>query len=628
MMARRPHLSRRSLVTGSVALGASSVLPVRLFAAAPSDTPLHGLSAFGDLKYGPDFSHFDYLNPDAPKGGAINFSPPNWAYNQNVQTFNTLNSFVQKGDAPPRMELCFDSLMARALDEPDAVYGLLAESVSLSEDRNSFSFKLRANARFHDNTEVTADDVAFTYLTYRDKGHPSLLLPLTELAEAVAEDKHTVRLTFTGKQSERTILNVVQFPILSRSHFEKHPFDGSELVAPLGSGPYRVARFAAGQSVDYERVENYWAGDLPVVRGSYNFDKIRIEFYRERQTAFEAFKKGTVTYRQEFTSKTWATEYDFPALQDGKVIRREFPSEKRPSMQGWAINRRRAKFSDSRVSEAIGLCFDFEWTRENMFYGSYTRSQSLFERSEFRAEGPPSEAEQALIAKLGDVLNDDLSGEPIEQPVSNGSGRDRNLLRQASRLLTEAGWKREEGSRFLADAKGERLTVEILVRDQVFVRVDTPFVENMRLIGIDASIRLVDPPQYQSRINDFEFDIMGTAYSLSATPTRDDLQNLFSSRAADIPGSRNYPGTKDAGVDALIEEVGAAQNRHELVTAMRVLDRLLRKRRDWIPNWYSANHRAAYWDLFGFVEPKPDYGFPIEAMWWYDEEKAAAIGRS
>lgn len=628
MMARRPHLSRRSLVTGSVALGASSVLPVRLFAAAPSDTPLHGLSAFGDLKYGPDFSHFGYLNPDAPKGGAINFSPPNWAYNQNVQTFNTLNSFVQKGDAPPRMELCFDSLMARALDEPDAVYGLLAESVSLSEDRNSFSFKLRANARFHDNTEVTADDVAFTYLTYRDKGHPSLLLPLTELAEAVAEDKHTVRLTFTGKQSERTILNVVQFPILSRSHFEKHPFDGSELVAPLGSGPYRVARFAAGQSVDYERVENYWAGDLPVVRGSYNFDKIRIEFYRERQTAFEAFKKGTVTYRQEFTSKTWATEYDFPALQDGKVIRREFPSEKRPSMQGWAINRRRAKFSDSRVSEAIGLCFDFEWTRENMFYGSYTRSQSLFERSEFRAEGPPSEAEQALIAKLGDVLNDDLSGEPIEQPVSNGSGRDRNLLRQASRLLTEAGWKREEGSRFLADAKGERLTVEILVRDQVFVRVDTPFVENMRLIGIDASIRLVDPPQYQSRINDFEFDIMGTAYSLSATPTRDDLQNLFSSRAADIPGSRNYPGTKDAGVDALIEEVGAAQNRHELVTAMRVLDRLLRKRRDWIPNWYSANHRAAYWDLFGFVEPKPDYGFPIEAMWWYDEEKAAAIGRS
>ena len=356
---------------------------------------------------------------------------------------------------------------------------------------------------------------------------------------------------------------------------------------------------------------------------------MRIDFYRERQAAFEAFKKGDVTYRQEFTSKTWATEYAFPALLEGKVIKREFPSELRPSMQAWAVNRRRERFTDPRVTEAIGLCFDFEWTRKNMFHGSYTRSQSLFETSEFRADGPPSQNERALIARLPGIVPGSLDNEPFMQPVSDGSGRDRALLRRATTLLTDAGWKRPDaGGRFLTNAKDERLTVEILVRSEVFVRVDTPFMENMRIIGIDASIRLVDPAQFQARVNDFDFDLVGTAFSFSATPTMEDLQNVFSSKAADIPGSRNFPGTKDGTVDALIDEIGRVESRKELVTAMKVLDRVLRARRDWIPNWHAANHRAAFWDMFGFKEPKPDYGFPVETLWWVDAGKAAALGKS
>jgi microcin C transport system substrate-binding protein len=595
----------------------------------PSGTPLHGLSAFGELKYPADFDHFDYVNAGAPKGGTFNFSPANWAYNQNTQTFNTLNSFVRKGDSPPRMEMCHDSLMVRALDEPDAVYGLLAESVTLSDDRNTYEFRLRENARFNDGTPVTGEDVAFSFVTFKEEGHPELLLPLAYLKEAAATGDHSVRLVFDGEQSERTIANVVVFPIISKAFYEEYPFDGSELRAPLGSGPYKVSKVSAGQSIEFERVEDYWAADLPVVRGRYNFDILRIDFYRERQTAFEAFKKGNVHYREEFTSKTWATEYDFPALNEGRVVKREFPEELNPSMQAWAMNRRRPIFKDNRVIEAVDLCFDFEWTRTNLFYGSYIRSESLFERSEFKAEGPASAEEKALIETLPGELPDGITSEPVMQPVSDGSGRDRSLLRKAVTLLSQAGWRKPgaDAKPFLVNADGNRLSLEFMVQSEVFIRVYTPFIENMRAIGIDASVRLVDPAQFQARMDDFDFDVVGVAYSIPATPTRHDLEIMFSSKAAVQNGSRNLPGTSDPAVDAVIDAVGKAETRKELVTAMRVLDRLLRARRDWIPNWYAATHRVAFWDMFGFKEPKPDYGFPVEDIWWFDAEQARAIGK-
>jgi microcin C transport system substrate-binding protein len=608
--------------------GAAAALP--LLPGAGSAQPatgkaLHGLSAFGDLKYGPDFTHFDYASPDAPKGGTFNFPPPNWAYNQNVSTFNTLNTFVRASDAPPRMEMCFDSLMVRALDEPDALYGLVAESVTISEDRNSFEFKLRPEAKFSDGSPLTAEDVAYTYRLFKEKGHPSLLLPLREAVDFIAVEDHLFRLVFSGKQSDRTILGLAEYPIVSKAFFEKNPFDGSQLNPPLGSGPYKVGRFGAGQYIEYERREDYWGRDLPVNRGLHHFDVIRVEFYRERQAGFEAFKKGRIVYREEFTSKTWATEYDFPAIEEGKVVKRTFPAELQPSLQAWALNQRRERFRDPRVRFAIGNCFDFEWTQRNLFYGSYHRSQSLFENSDFKASGMPSPEEAAILEKFRGQIPDAAFGEAITQPVSDGSGRDRKLLRKALELLKEAGWARKGES--LANDKGERLTIELLVNDPSLERVSTPFVDNMRAIGIDASIRLVDPAQYQLRQVNFDFDMVMMAARFSASPTREEMEHYFSSVAASASGSRNLPGTASPAIDALIDLAGRAESRAELTTAMRALDRVLRARQDWIPNWYLANHRVAYWDMFGFKEKKPDYGFPVEALWWVDEEKAKTIGK-
>ena len=618
-------LLRRDFLALGLAAGASALLPGRAFATVQTGTKLHGLSAFGDQKYPAGFDHFAYVDPNAPKGGAMNFAPPNWGYNQSPLTFNTLNSFALKGDAPPRMEMCFDTLMERALDEPDAVYGLLAESVTLSADRNSFDFALRPAARWHDGTPLTAHDVAFSFMLYKEKGHPDLLLPLVELKEAVALDDRTVRLTFSGRQSVQAILTAVGMPVFSKAYYEANDFEASTMIPPLGSGPYKVGRVSAGEFIEYERVADYWGVDLPVNRGQDNFGRIRIDFYRDRQAAFQAFKKGDTTFREEFVARVWATGYDFPALKQGKVVKREFPGEKWPAMQAIAINQRRERFRDVRVRRALDLCFDFEWTKRTLFAGSYERSQSNFERSDFRAEGLPSPQELALLEPFRAELPPEVFGEPVMQPVSDGSGRDRKLLGQAAKLLAEAGWKRVSG--FVVNDKGERLVVEILAEDDSLVRITSPWADNMKAVGIDASVRLVDSNQFEERQNTFDFDLNLVAVSIGATPSADSLETLYSSRAADRPGTRNYPGTRSPAIDALVAAAGAARSRDELVTALRALDRVLRARLDWIPTYYLANHRAAYWDMFGFVEQKPDYGFPVEALWWFDKDKAAKIGK-
>jgi microcin C transport system substrate-binding protein len=619
-------LTRRGFVALAGASFAAQFLPEQALARLATETPLHGISPFGELKYGPDFTHFDYASVDVPRGGTFNFSVPNWLFNQSVLTFNTLNTFVGRGDAPPRMEMCFDSLFTGALDEPGSSYGLVAESVTISADRNSFTFRLRPEARFHDGSALTAHDAAFTFTLFKEDGHPSLMLPLSEMIEAVAEDERTLRLTFSGRQSPRTIFSVAGYPILSKAYFAENPFDASQLKAPLGSGPYRVGRVVAGQTIEYERVADYWGADLPVNRGLNHFQKLRIEFFRDRQAAFEAFKKGDIHFRQEFTSRVWATEYDFPALREGKVIKREFPGEKRPSMQAWAVNLRRARFQDARVRRAIGLCFDFEWTNRTLFYGAYDRSNSVFEKSEFKAQGAPSPEELALLERFRGKVPDEVFGEVFTFPASEGGSRNRTALQQARRLLADAGWTPR--GRQLVNEKGERLAVEFLVQEEGLARVVTPFVENLQAIGVDASIRMVDATQYQARQRDFDFDVVLMALSFEALPGRDSLINLFHSRAADMPSSRNYPGTKDEAVDALVEIAGAADSVEELTIALRALDRVLRARCDWIPSYHAANHKAAYWDMFGFKEPKPDYGFPVESLWWRDEDKARAIGRA
>ncbi|MCO4316854.1 extracellular solute-binding protein [Phyllobacterium sp. 21LDTY02-6] len=619
--------SRRDLLRLAGTGLAAMATPRLALADVATDTPLHGLSAFGELKYPKGFEAFDYVNRDAPKGGLFVFSPRTWVLNQSPQTYNTLNTFSAKGDAPPRMELCFDMLMVSALDEPDSIYGLLAESVTVSRDKRTYSFALRPEARFHDGSPVTAHDVVFSFETIVKFGHPSILLLMTQIENAVAEDDHRFRFSVKGDNPGLTALTAIPLvPVLSKNWYSTRDFEASTLEPPLGSGPYRVSKVAAGNRIEYQRVEDYWAKDLAVRRGQNNFERIRIDFYRDRQPEFEAFKKGDIYWRTESTAKTWATEYDFPAIQQKKVVKRTFPSEKRPTMQAWAINQRREHFRDPRVREAISLCFDFEWTRKNLFYGSYEKSHSLFERSDFRAEGLPSPQELAIMEPLRSRLPTEIFGEAVLQPSSDGSGRDRKNLRRASELLAEAGFKRDGTT--LADARGNPLKLEMLIAAEVFVRVYSPFINNLKAIGINAGLRMIDPAQYQLRLQDFDFDMIGIAFAFSPTPSSDSLATMFGSRAASVPGSYNLCGVADPVLDELIAKVSAARSREELNTIMRVLDRLLRVRRDWIPNWFLANHQVAYWDMFGFKEPKPDYDFLPESLWWFDEEKARSIGKS
>ena len=616
--------TRRRFLVGAASLGA--LLASRpLFAAVPANTPVHGLSAFGDLKYPAGFTTFDYANPDAPNGGIMRLQPGNWLFNQNVQTFNTLNSFVRTGSAPPRMELCFDSLMGGSLDEPDSIYGLVAETVTISEDRNSFLFRLRPEARFHDGSPITAEDVAFSYNLLKKDGHPSLMLVLADMTAAEALGENEFRLVFSGKQSERTILSASTFPILSKKDLENKPFDSSRIEPFLGSGPYRVGNLSAGRYIEYERVKDDWANHLPFRNGLYHFDRIRIDFFSDRNAAFEAFKKGETEWRGEFTSAVWATQYDFPAIREGKVVKREFPDELRPSFYCKALNQRRERFRDPRVRKAIARCFDFEWINRNLFHDLYRRSQSTFEGSPYVAEGLPSEEELALLEPLRGMIPDEAFGEAVIQPKTDGSGNDRTILREASRLMQEAGWERKDGT--LRNKSGEPFTLEILVNDETFQRISASFIRNLRSIGIDANVRQVDSSQYQLRTSSFDFDMIDVAFSLGATPSRDTLLQFFHSSTVDLQGGNNYVGMADEAVDQLVEIAAKADNREDFVVAMKALDRVLRARLDWIPNWDSPNHRVAYWNKFGFREPKPDYGFPVEALWWYDEEKAKAIGK-
>ncbi|WP_181700437.1 extracellular solute-binding protein [Chthonobacter albigriseus] len=583
----------------------------------------HGLSVFGELRYAADFKHFGYVNPAAPKGGTFRFSPSYWYFNQSTQTFNTLNGLVLSGDAPPRTEYTFDTLMSSALDEPDSVYGRVAAWVEVSEDGNTYRFGLRPEARFHDGSPLTAEDVAFSYGLLKEKAHPQIRESLSELVSATAEGAEVV-LVFSGKQNASVPIAATGMPILSKAFYAGEDFTASTLKPPLGSGPYRIGRFETGRFIEYDRVADYWGKDLPVSVGHANFDTLRIVFFQDREPEFQAFTKGEIEWRTEPTSRLWATGYDFPAVGEGKVKKAEFPANLRPTMQGWFINMRRPKFADPRTREALGYCFDFEWTRANLFYGSYDRQISMFEQSDFEASGKPGPDELAIMEPLRDRLPPEAFGEAIVPPVSDGSGRDRAMLRRANELLTQAGWTR--GPQGLVDKAGERLTVEFLIEAQVFEKVMAPVVQALKTLGAEATIRLVDATQYQRRVEEREFDIIGRATSLSSTPL-DDVEQLFSSRNADVPGGSNLSGLKDPVVDELTARVRAVRTREEMVTLLKVIDRVVRTHYIWIPNWYSGRIRAAFWDKFGWPERKPDYFFPVETTWWVDAAKAEAIGR-
>jgi microcin C transport system substrate-binding protein len=585
----------------------------------------HGLSAFGDLKYPAGFSHFDYVDPKAPKGGTFSQIGPNTIFNQNGQTFNSLNSYILRGDAAQGMELTFASLMLRATDEPDAIYGLAARAVRVSADGTTYRFALRPQARFHDGSRLTARDVAFSLATLKAQGHPNITQLLRDFVGAEAVDDATVTLRFSPKRARDVPQFAASLPIFSRTYYAARRFDETTFDVPLGSGPYAVGRFEPGRYIEYRRVPDWWGADLPVARGQHNFDIVRFEYYRDREVGFEGFTAKSYLFREEFTSRVWATRYSFPALKDGRVKREVLPDDTPSGAQGWFLNTRRAKFKHPKLREALIYAFDFEWTNKTIMYGSYDRTHSVFQNSEMMANGMPGADELALLEPFRGKVPDEVFGEPFVPPVSDGSGQDRALLRRGAQLLHEAGFDIKNGKRVGPD--GERVAIEFLIDEPTFQAHHMPFIKNLATLGIDARVRIVDPAQLQQRRNEFDFDVVIQRFGFSATPG-DSLRTYFSSQAAALKGSQNLAGIADPAIDAMIDRIIAAESRPALVTACRALDRLIRAGRYWIPHWYKASHWIAYWDIFGRPPTKPRYARGVLETWWYDRNKGSKMEQS
>ena len=614
-------ITRRQVLAVSAGALAAAKLPATVHA---QEADRHGMSAFGDLVYPADFPHFGYVNPNAPKGGTYSEAVSSRGYNGSFLTFNSLNAYILKGDGAFGMDLTFAALMVRSGDEPDAMYGLAAKSVRIADGGLTYRFTLRPEAKFHDGAPLTAQDVVWSLTTLKDKGHPIITQQLRDMKGAEAADERVVIVRFAEKRGRDVPLFVAGLPIFSKAYYEKQPFNQSTLAIPLGSGAYKVGRFDMGHFIEFERVTDWWGADLPVARGQGNFDVIRYEYYRDREVGFVGFTAGNYLFREEFTSRTWATRYNFPAFKAGRVKRAVLPDDTPSGAQGWFINTRRKQFKDRRLREALIDAFDFEWTNKNIMYGSYDRTVSVFQNSPMMAQGVPSADELALLEPLRGRVPDEVFGEPYVPPVTDGSGRDRRWLRRGAQLLDEAGIVLKNGKRVLPD--GSPVIIEFLLDDPSFTPHHLPYIQNLATLGIAANLRIVDPVQYRARVDGFDFDITVERFSFSATPG-DSLRTYFSSQAAATKGSQNLAGIADPVVDALVDRIIAAKTRAELTTACRALDRIIRAGRYWIPHWYKASHWIAYWDVFGFPATKPRYFRGIPETWWSDKDKAAKAPR-
>jgi microcin C transport system substrate-binding protein len=616
------RLSRRDLLAAGAALGTSSLLPRP--AAANQPIVSHGYSTFGELAYGADFKHFSYVNPAAPKGGAIVMQIRRAVGNQAFDTFNTFNIWVLKGDGAAGMSAVFDTLMTSSGDDPDGMYGLVARSVSYTPDKLDFTFGLRPEARFHDGSKLTAADAAFSFKVLKEKGHPRFRLLLNHLVAAEARDDHTLHVRLAPERGRELPLIVAGLPIFSAAYWKNRDFEAALTEPPLGSGAYKVGRFEFGRFVEFERVAEYWGRDLPVNVGTNNFDRVRWEYYRDREVAFEAFKSGQITYHEEYTSRIWATGYDFAARREGRVKREELDSGEPAGVQGWHFNLRRPQFKDRRIREALALVMDFEWINKNIMYSSYRRLTSYFENSDMKATGKPSAEELALLEPFRQTLHPEVFGEPHVPPVSDGSGQDRALLRQANELLRAAGCERKGNTMSLPN--GQPFVLEFLDYNPALLPHTQAFQKNLKLLGIDARVRSVDATQYQRRMESFDFDITMRAMGGATTPG-ESLKLLFSSQAARANGSPNIGGIADPAVDALLERIAQAKSRADLNIACRALDRVLRAGRFSVFAWFKRGSWVAHWDVFARPERQPKYGTGAPDTWWYDEAKAKRIGR-
>jgi microcin C transport system substrate-binding protein len=580
--------------------------------------PRHGLSTFGDLKYPADFKHFDYVNPNAPKGGTVRL--------RDVGTFDNLNPFIIKGVKLRGMgaiaqNLPYDSLMTSAADEADAMYGLVAKSVEIDPDRQWVEFVLRPEARFHDGSPMTTADLVYSFNTLKTEGTPAYRINLKDVETITASGLHKIRYDFRQGAVTRDLpAFVAGLPILSKAWYEKVPFNKTTLTPPLTSGPYRIGRVDQGRSLVYERVADYWAKDLAVNVGRYNFDKLQFDFYRDRTVALQAFKSGEYDFREEFTSKSWATGYKFPAVDKGWVVKESVPNLAPASRQYFVLNLRREKFQDIRVREAFGLAFDFAWTNKNLFYGLYSRTLSLYQNTDMAARELPTKEEQKLLKSIKGKIPSAIRTS-VYQPPGEGQGLRKNL-RRAKKRLSQGNWKIVDGK--LTDPKGKALEIEILTYSPVFERILAPIIKNLKRLGILATIRIVDTAQYTYRMQTFDFDVTTAAFGTSATPGISE-RNFWSSTSAKQDGSVNYSGLADPVIDELLNRIESAPDRASLTLAARTLDRVLLANHYIIPEWYNASHNLAYWDKFDRPKVKPKYALGFMDTWWIDPARAQAL---
>lgn len=570
----------------------------------------HALSMYGDVKYGPDFTHFDYVNPDAPKGGTIRFGT--------VGTFDSFNPFISKGLAAGVGGYIWDTLTVQSEDEPFTEYGLLAERMEVPDDRSSVTFHLRPEARFADGEKVTAEDVKWTFETLTTEGKPFYSYYYGSVDKVEVLSELVVRFTFKESNNRELPLIIGGLPVLPSHHWADQPFDSVSLDRlPLGSGPYQVASFEAGKQIVLQRRADYWGQDLPVKRGHDNFDQVVIEYFLDETVIMEAFKGGTYDYRFENSAKNWATAYDSPALRSGQIIQAELNHNRPAGMQGFAYNLRNPLFQDPVLREALTYALDFEWSNQNLFYSQYTRSRSYFANSDMEATGLPSAEELAMLEPFREQLPEAVFTQEYQPPVTDGRGMPRENLRRAQTLLREAGYTVEANQ--LKTPEGQPVSFEILLRSPAFERIALPFVRNLRVLGVEAEVRKIDPQQYTERMREFDFDMVVHSVPQSPSPGNEQ-RDFWSSDAAERRDSRNIIGIQDPVIDALVEQLIEADTREELVTASRALDRVLQWGFYVIPHWHISYDRIAYRSYLQRPEVSPPYAFGgATDTWWHEQ---------
>lgn len=571
------------------------------------------LSLVGEPKYKPGFKHLDYVNPEAPKGGELRL--------HSIGGFDNLNGFIIKGDPAPGIGFVYQSLMDSSADEMSTEYGMIAASADIPDDLSYVIYNLRPEARWHDGKPITAEDVVWSFDTLKAKGRPIYRFYYANVAKAEALDPHRVKFTLTGPRNRELPQILGQLTVLPKHWWVSRDFEATTLEPLLGSGPYRIAKVEPNRSVELERVKDWWAKDLPLNRGRYNFDRIRIDMYRDSTVSLEAFKAHQYDYRAESSAKDWATGYDFPAKQAGLVVTETVPHKRPTGMQAFVFNTRRALFSDPRVREAIAYAFDFEWSNQNLFFGQYTRTDSYFSNSDFAARGLPQGAELALLERFRGKVPDEVFAKPFHVPKSDGSGNNRDGLRKAIQLLERAGWKVKD--RKLVNAAGQPFTFELLLNSPLFERIAQPFARNLERLGISMRIRTVDSAQYTERVRTFDYDMVVGNWPQSDSPGNEQ-RDMWGSAAASRNDSRNLAGILNPVVDELIEEIVKADDRDGLIAATRALDRVLLWHHYVVPQWHVAVDRIAYWNRFGRSKINPAFGVDLQA-WWLESAKDAEV---